>query len=117
MGLLTVGGDLDRLAAMQGAGPAAPSWAEFLTLFRELTKEPVPARGCSDRLVLKFLTPLLRQTYDEPEQRLEDLRKLRDLGERFEDRASFLAELTLDPADLDRGLGRRIGTGRRTFSF
>ena len=47
--------------------------------------------------MLKFYTPLLRQAYDEPEQRLEDLRKLRDLGERFEDRASFLAELTLDP--------------------
>jgi DNA helicase-2/ATP-dependent DNA helicase PcrA len=57
----------------------------------------VPAVADQIRRVLKFLTPLLRQTYDEPEQRLEDLRKLRDLGERFEDRASFLAELTLDP--------------------
>jgi superfamily I DNA/RNA helicase len=30
-------------------------------------------------------------------KRLEDLRKLRDLAERYKDRGSFLAELTLDP--------------------
>ena len=57
----------------------------------------MPSVDSQIRQVLKFYTPLLRQTYDEPEQRLEDLRKLRDLGERFEDRTSFLAELTLDP--------------------
>jgi len=64
--------------------PAAPSWAELLTLLRELTKEPAPEVAAQVRRVLEFFTPLLRQTYDEPEQRLEDLRKLRDLGERFE---------------------------------
>lgn len=94
---LTVGGDLDRLARCKVPAPAAPSWAEFLTLLRELTKEPVPEVAAQVSRVLKFFTPLLRQTYDEPEQRLEDLRKLCDLGERFEDRASFLAELTLEP--------------------
>ena len=86
--------------------PAAPSWAEFLTLLRELTKEPVPEVAAQVRRVLKFFTPLLRQTYDEPEQRLEDLRKLRDLGERFEDRASFLAELTLDPPTSTQDMAR-----------
>lgn len=56
------------------------------------------------RRILKFYTPLLRQTYDDPEQRLEDLRKLRDLGERYEDRTSFLAEFTLDPPTSTKDL-------------
>jgi DNA helicase II / ATP-dependent DNA helicase PcrA len=105
-GLVTAGGDLDHLTRCKVPATAAPSWAEFGTLLRELTKEPAHGVAAQIRRVLKFYTPLLRQTYDEPEQRLEDLRKLRDLGERFEDRSSFLAELTLDPPTSTQDMAR-----------
>ncbi len=62
--------------------------------------------------MLKFYTPLLRQTYDDPDQRLEDLRKLRDLAERFADRASFLAELTLDPPTSTQDLVKEPARAR-----
>ena len=97
---------------VQGAGAAAAaSWTAFVTLLRELTREPAQDVVSQIRRVLKFYTPLLRQAYDEPEQRLEDLRKLRDLGERFEDRASFLAELTLDPPTSTQDLAGAVGPG------
>ena len=94
---LVAGGNLDSLSGCKVPATATGSWAEFVTLLGELTREPAGDVVSQIRRVLKFYTPLLRQTYDEPEQRLEDLRKLRDLAERYEDRGSFLAELTLDP--------------------
>jgi len=97
MAELVAAGNLDSLSGCKVPAPATASWAEFVSLLRELTREPAAGVASQIRRVLKFYTPLLRQAYDEPEQRLDDLGKLRDLGERFEDRASFLAELTLDP--------------------
>ena len=94
---LVVAGNLDSLSGCKVPTAAAASWMAFTTLLGALTREPAEDVVSQIRRVLKFYTPLLRQAYDEPEQRLEDLRKLRDLGERYEDRASFLAELTLDP--------------------
>jgi DNA helicase-2/ATP-dependent DNA helicase PcrA len=94
---LVAAGNLAFLSGCKVPAPAAASWTAFVTLLGELTREPTPDVVSQFRRVLKFYTPLLRQTYDEAEQRLEDLRKLRDLGERYEDRAAFLAELTLDP--------------------
>jgi DNA helicase-2/ATP-dependent DNA helicase PcrA len=96
-GLVTSGGNLDFLAECKVPAPAAVSWKAFVTLLHELRKEPAQPVVAQIRRVLKFYTPFLRQTYDDPEQRLEDLRKLRDLGERFEDRTAFLAELSLEP--------------------
>jgi len=94
---LVAADNLDSLSGCKVPATATASWTAFVALLRELTAEPAEDVVSQIRCVLKFYTPLLRQTYDEPEQRLEDLRKLRDLGERYEDRASFLAELTLDP--------------------
>ncbi len=105
-GLVAAAGDLNHLAQCKVPAPATASWTEFVTLLRELTKEPVPGVAAQIRRVLTFYTPLLRQTYDEPDQRLDDLRKLRDLGERFQDRASFLAELMLDPPTSTQDLAQ-----------
>jgi len=44
----------------------------------------------------------LRERYDDPEQRLDDLKKLQELSSRFEDRTTFLAEFTLDPPTSTR---------------
>jgi DNA helicase-2/ATP-dependent DNA helicase PcrA len=94
---LVAAGNLASLSGCKVPATATASWAAFVSLLSELTREPAEDVVSQIRRVLKYYTPLLRQTYDEPEQRLEDLRKLRDLGERFEDRAAFLVELTLDP--------------------
>ncbi len=96
-GLLAAGGSLDYLSGVKPPAKAAETWPAFVALLGELTSEPAPDVTTQIRQVLKFYTPLLRQTYDEPEQRLDDLGKLRELAERYEDRASFLSELTLDP--------------------
>ena len=86
--------------------PAAttPSWDTFRSLLGTLTRTPSPSVTDQIDQVLKFLTPLVRQNYDDPEQRIEDLKKLRGLGERYEDRSAFLAELTLDPPSSTRDL-------------
>jgi DNA helicase-2/ATP-dependent DNA helicase PcrA len=109
---LVAAGSLDALSGCKVPAAAAPSWTGFVTLLRELSGEANPDVVSQIRRVLKFYTPLLRRAYDEPEQRLEDLRKLRDLGARFEDRASFLAELTLDPPTSTQDLARRSAQGK-----
>ncbi len=96
-GLAAASGDLGSLAQCKVPAASTAAWEEFVVLLQELVADPVPALTAQIQHVLTFYTPLLRQTYDDPEQRLDDLKKLRDLGERYEDRASFLAELTLDP--------------------
>jgi DNA helicase-2/ATP-dependent DNA helicase PcrA len=101
---LVAGAGLDSLAGCKVPAPAASSWVDFTALLRELTREPPGEVVAQIRRVLKFYTPLLRQAYDEPEQRLDDLRKLRDLGQRYQDRSSFLADLTLDPPTSTRDL-------------
>jgi DNA helicase-2/ATP-dependent DNA helicase PcrA len=97
MDSLLASGSLESLSGCKVPAKSAQSWTGFVALLRDLTGEKVEDVVSQIRRVLQFYTPLLRQTYDEPEQRLDDLRKLRDLAERYEDRSSFLAELTLDP--------------------
>ncbi|MGZ8604835.1 MAG: ATP-dependent helicase [Actinomycetota bacterium] len=76
---------------------------------------PAPARGELDALrstfgeldglppapqverVRRFLEPLLRRRYDEPEPRLRDLEQLEQLATGFETRERFVTDLTLDP--------------------
>jgi DNA helicase-2/ATP-dependent DNA helicase PcrA len=47
--------------------------------------------------VRRFLEPLLRRRYDQPEPRLRDLEQLEQLATGFESRARFVTDLTLDP--------------------
>lgn len=56
--------------------------------------------------IRKFYTPLFEKHYDNPEMRLRDLDQLELLAQQAPDRATFLADLTLDPpvstGDLSR---------------
>jgi DNA helicase-2/ATP-dependent DNA helicase PcrA len=110
--LVAASGSLEYLSGCKVPAKAAESWPAFLALLGALTKEPAPDVSAQIRQVLKFYTPLLKQTYDEPEQRLDDLGKLRELAERYEDRASFLAELTLDPPASTRDLASASAQGK-----
>jgi DNA helicase-2/ATP-dependent DNA helicase PcrA len=47
--------------------------------------------------VRRFLEPLLRRRYDQPEPRLQDLEQLEQLASGFQTRERFVADLTIDP--------------------
>ena len=47
--------------------------------------------------VRRFLEPLLRRRYDQPEPRLHDLEQLEQLAAGFTSRERFVTDLTLDP--------------------
>jgi len=102
--VIAAGGSLECLARSKVPAATTPSWDTFRSLLGTLTRTPSPSVTDQIDQVLKFLTPLVRQNYDDPEQRIEDLKKLRGLGERYEDRSAFLAELTLDPPSSTRDL-------------
>ncbi len=54
--------------------------------------------------VRQFYGPLLERRHDHPQARLRDLEQLEIVAGRFEDRATFLADLTLDPPSSTQDL-------------
>jgi DNA helicase-2/ATP-dependent DNA helicase PcrA len=105
--LMAGGGQLSALAKCKPPAATAGVWPGLCSLFAELTKPTPPSVPDQVGRVLKFYAPLLRAAYDDPEQRLDDLKKLEELAGRFEDRTTFLADFTLDPPtstfDVARG--------------
>lgn len=73
-------------------------WPEFVRLMSWLGQ-----RGAGEdlgeqvRRASKFYEPLLEQAYDNPAQRLADLEELNQLAAHAPDRATLLADLTVDP--------------------
>lgn len=76
---------------------SAALWPRLLKLLTDL------ATGKPERLaeqlacVLEFYQPLMEERYDDPDQRLSDLRQLLAMADRFESRQQMLVDLTLDP--------------------
>jgi DNA helicase II / ATP-dependent DNA helicase PcrA len=75
---------------------AGESWGGLLELFDRLA-DPSLSVPAQLELALGFYRPLLESAHDHPAARLADLEALCSLSGRFADRASFLAELILDP--------------------
>ena len=63
--------------------------------FRDLADGAPPAADLER--VRRFLEPLLRRRYDQPEPRLRDLEQLEQLAGAFTSRERFVTDLTLDP--------------------
>jgi DNA helicase-2/ATP-dependent DNA helicase PcrA len=100
---------------MLAIGVTAPG--DPMVRFRQRTiAVPAPARAELDALrdafadlgdggppaaqverVRRFLEPLLRRRYDQPEPRLRDLEQLEQLATGFDSRERFVSDLTLDP--------------------
>jgi DNA helicase II / ATP-dependent DNA helicase PcrA len=76
--------------------PARSELDRLRTAFRDLAVEGAPPAAQVER-VRRFLEPLLRRRYDQPEPRLRDLEQLEQLATGFETRARFVTDLTLDP--------------------
>jgi len=76
----------------------APARAELDALraaFGDLAQGAPPAADLER--VRRFLEPLLRRRYDQPEPRLRDLEQLEQLAGGFTSRERFVTDLTLDP--------------------
>jgi DNA helicase II / ATP-dependent DNA helicase PcrA len=97
-GLEARGGDLEALRMWRPPEAASAHFAELTALLEDL-------QGAGDQMPLpvqiqrirKFYTPIFERLYDNPEMRLRDLDQLELLAQRENSRATFLAELTLDP--------------------
>lgn len=100
---------MQKLAAARGdfrawkdyAPPAQGTeiWGSFVGLLASLSGPgsrfaSVPAQV---HQVRQFYAPLLECRHDHPQARLRDLEQLEIVAGRFEDRTSFLADVTLDP--------------------
>ena len=103
--------NLESLSGYKVPATATESWAAFVKLLGELTREPAEAVVSQIRRVLKFYTPLLRQTYDEPEQRLEDLGSPRPGGP-LRGPGFVPGRTDVGPTGLDARPGWGVGPGQ-----
>jgi DNA helicase-2/ATP-dependent DNA helicase PcrA len=96
-----------NFASWRSARPpagAAPHWPTLIALCEELAAPRGPALQEQVRRVRSFYAPLCEARYDYPEARLRDLEQLEQAAAAFPDRATMLAELTLDPPQSTQDL-------------
>jgi DNA helicase-2/ATP-dependent DNA helicase PcrA len=97
---------LDPVVAHGGFAPwraarppeaAAPRWPALVALCDELSAPQSPTLSVQVHRVRDYYAPLCEARYDHAEARLRDLEQLEHSAAAFTDRATLLAELTLDP--------------------
>ncbi len=76
---------------------SADLWPRFMKLMLGLADNHPERLAEQMACVLEFYQPLMEVRYDDPEQRLSDLKQLLALADRFESRQQMLVDLTLDP--------------------
>jgi len=89
-----------RLQSWQSfKAPAAAGeiWPAFVEMMLRLAHVPPPELPTQLHLVREFYGPLLEQHYEHAAMRQRDLEQLEQLAATSRDRATFLADLTLDP--------------------
>jgi DNA helicase-2/ATP-dependent DNA helicase PcrA len=87
---------------------AACFWPKLVRLLRAMVR---PAQGdvpTQIRHARVFYQPLAERKFDNPVERLRDLEQLEQVAGRFRDRASFLAELALDPPESSQTLSNEL---------
>ena len=97
-GLCAADGRFDVWRDAKIPAKSKDAWPGFVSLMTSL------AAGGSGgdlrdqvRRTLKFYQPILEQNYDNPTQRMLDLEELEQLAAQATDRATLLADLTVDP--------------------
>jgi DNA helicase-2/ATP-dependent DNA helicase PcrA len=97
MGVTAPGDPMVRFLEQAVAVPAQArrELDELRAAFRDLAGAPSPPAQVER--VRRFLDPLIRRRYDQPEPRLRDLEQLEQLASGFETRERFVTDLTLDP--------------------
>jgi DNA helicase-2/ATP-dependent DNA helicase PcrA len=85
--------------------PAAAShWPTLVALCEDLATPHGPALPSQVHRIRHFYAPLCEARYDHSEARLRDLDQLEQAAAAFSDRATMLAELTLDPPQTTQEL-------------
>ena len=95
--LVRTDGDFEAWAAADVPEAASAAWPGIVSVLRALASagpEQVPAQVCAVRSVY---APLLERRYDNVTARLRDLEQIEAMASGARDRASFLADLVLDP--------------------
>ncbi len=93
------GGDFAAWSATKPPVKAAEDWPQMVSLLNYLSDQAGGDLVMQVQSVLTFYEPLMEGRYDNLPQRLSDLEQLKEVASRFEDRATMLAELALDPPD------------------
>jgi DNA helicase-2/ATP-dependent DNA helicase PcrA len=81
-------------------------WTPFVQMMTALSAPDSRGGTISAQVhrVRQFYAPILERLHDRPQMRLRDLEQLEIVAGRFEDRATFLADLTLDPPSSTQDL-------------
>lgn len=79
-------------------------WTLLLELLEKLRVEPQPPLSSQIRLVRDFYDPCLERLYDSAPSRLQDLKQMEVVADRFGTRQTMLAELALDPPNSTEDL-------------
>ncbi|MFO0901398.1 MAG: ATP-dependent helicase [Pirellulales bacterium] len=79
-------------------------WPALVSLLSRLGGEAPGELPPQVEAVRRFYAPLLELRYDNPQPRLRDLEQLEQVATRFADRATMLAEITLDPPNSTQDL-------------
>src|SRR5206468_427352 len=98
LGVTAPGDPLVRLLEHAVAVPARAraELDELRATVRDCSAEDLAPAPQVER-VRRFLEPLLRRRYDQPEPRLRDLEQLEQLATGFPSRERFISDLTIDP--------------------
>jgi DNA helicase-2/ATP-dependent DNA helicase PcrA len=96
MGRLAEAGDFAVWTEWKPPTAATRIWPKFVNLLADLhrTQAELTAQVHQVRL---FYQPILEDRYDNPHPRTRDLEQLESLAAHYADRATMLAEITLDP--------------------
>jgi DNA helicase-2/ATP-dependent DNA helicase PcrA len=105
MDLLATGGEptgaasgFAAWAACAAPSPAATeAWPGLVSLMTAISSRNPGDLASQLKRIRVFYTPLLERLYDNSRARMADLEQLEWLAGRFQDRAHFLADITLDP--------------------
>lgn len=97
MDLLEGTGDFGRWAQVKVPAAAEPRWKGFVELMSRLAEAKPDEVAAQLHAARKFYAPLLEEKYDNATARLRDLEQLEQLAPRFNDRATMLAEIALEP--------------------
>ena len=92
-------GDFRAWSDFSPPSATASHWPGLVALLGNLTGRPArpPALSIEIHQVRTFYEPLLEQKYDDAFTRARDLQQLEQIAARFESRAQFLSDVTLDP--------------------
>ena len=103
-GLLeAAGGDFRAWREYKPPAATREIWPKFVALVSGLAEAKGELPGQVNR-VRKFYDPLLAEHYDNPQPRARDLEQLEHIASRYRDRATMLAEITLDPPSSTQDL-------------